>query len=328
MQSRTFARLAWGALGYNLLVILFGALVRATGSGAGCGSHWPLCNGVVLPRNASTETLIELTHRVGSGFCLILAIVLVAAARRAFLPGHPSRKGAWAVLALTVVEALVGAGLVLLELVADNDSVARAVVLGVHLFNTFLLVAALALTAWWGLTPGRLDARTPGRLGIWRNEAARGLLLVLLGLLVVGISGAVTALGDTLFPAGTLAEGLRQDVSPTAHFLVQLRVLHPLLAVSVGLVLVALSLRLLNRKVSPRTATVARATGILVLMQLALGVVNMVLLAPTALQLLHLLMADLVWVAAVLLTASVAAESVAESAAVRSDLDPAALLPR
>src|SRR5512145_1270692 len=106
-----FDRYAWFVLAYNVAVILFGALVRATGSGAGCGSHWPLCNGVVLPRNASTETLIELTHRVSSGVCLILAIVLVWAARRTFQPGHPSRAGAWAVLGLTVVEALVGAGL-------------------------------------------------------------------------------------------------------------------------------------------------------------------------------------------------------------------------
>lgn len=304
MQSRAFARLAWGALGYNLLVILFGALVRATGSGAGCGSHWPLCNGAILQRNPSTETLIELTHRVTSGLCLVLAVVLVVASRRAFRPGHASRRGAWAVLGLTVVEALVGAGLVMLELVADNDSVARAVVLGVHLLNTFLLVAALALTAWWAAAPG------PGRINTW-TPGARQLLVVLAGLLVVGVTGAVTALGDTLFPAGTLAEGLRQDVSPTAHFLVQLRVIHPLLAVATGLVLAAISVRLLARGVSPQTAVVARAAGILVLVQLAVGVVNLLLLAPTVLQLLHLLVADLVWIAAVLLTASVAADTAA-----------------
>lgn len=320
MQSRAFARLAWGALGYNLLVILFGALVRATGSGAGCGSHWPLCNGVILQRDPSTATLIELTHRVTSGLCLILAVVLVVASRRTFRPGHLARRGAWAVLGLTVVEALVGAGLVLLELVADNDSVARAVVLGVHLLNTFLLVAALALTAWWA------TASTPPRLDTWAPRV-RPFLAVLGGLLLVGVTGAVTALGDTLFPAGTLAEGLRQDVSPTAHFLVQLRVIHPLLAVATGLVLAGMVVRLLVRGVAPRIAAVARIAGILVLAQLALGVVNLVLLAPTALQLLHLLMADLVWIAAVLLTASVAADAATLGVA-PAGLDAEPALPR
>lgn len=320
MQSRAFARLAWGILGYNLLVILFGALVRATGSGAGCGSHWPLCTGVVLPRNPGVETVIELTHRVTSGICLILAVVLVLASRRAFAPGHPSRPAAWSVLGLTVVEALVGAGLVLLGLVADNDSVARAVVLGVHLFNTFLLVGALALTAWWATAPAPASTRA------FVTGPARVLLGLLVGLLAVGVTGAVTALGDTLFPAGTLAEGLRQDVSPTAHFLVQLRVIHPLLAVTVGLLLAGIAVRQLLRHAGPRTAHVARAAGILVLGQLFLGVVNLLLLAPTALQLLHLLMADLVWIAAVLLTASVAADALPVEV-LRPDLGAAPAVP-
>jgi heme A synthase len=318
MQSRAFARLAWGALGYNLLVIMFGALVRATGSGAGCGSHWPLCNGVVLPRQPGTDTLIEFTHRATSGLCLVLAVVLVLAARRTFQSGHACRRGAWAVLGLTIVEALVGAGLVLLELVADNDSIARAVVLGVHLLNTFLLVAALALTAWWA-TSSPAQHRQGGAVSVRPGMAS--MLLLLAGLLVVGVTGAVTALGDTLFPAGSLAEGLSADISPTAHVLVQLRVIHPLLAVAVGLLLAVAALRVVVRGAAPRTVQVARAAGVLVLLQLALGLVNLVLLAPTALQLLHLLLADLVWIAAVLLTACVAAEPALARGSATAGLD-------
>ncbi len=297
MSSERFARLAWGVLGYNLLVVMFGAFVRATGSGAGCGSHWPLCNGTILQRNPATETIIELTHRLTSGVALLLVIGLVIAAIRTFPAGHLARRGAWVSLGLIIVEALVGAGLVLLKLVADNDSIARAVYLGVHLLNTFLLVAALALTAWWA----REERPVWGRIPL-------GMVLACAGLMVVGVSGAITALGDTLFPAGSLAEGIRQDTSPTAHLLVRLRVIHPVLAVVVGLTLLGLALRVALRAEDRSRTWLARAVAILVLLQLSIGVTNLVLLAPTTLQLLHLLFADLVWISAILLAASLAAE--------------------
>ncbi len=50
MSQAWFSRYAWGVLLWNVLVALWGAYVRATGSGAGCGSHWPTCNGEILPR--------------------------------------------------------------------------------------------------------------------------------------------------------------------------------------------------------------------------------------------------------------------------------------
>ena len=79
-----FAAYAWAVLGFNLLVILWGAFVRATGSGAGCGSHWPLCNGEVLPRAPALATLIEFSHRLTSGVALLLVIGLVVGAWRGF----------------------------------------------------------------------------------------------------------------------------------------------------------------------------------------------------------------------------------------------------
>src|ERR1044071_6014303 len=155
-----FARYAWGVLGVNLFVILWGALVRATGSGAGCGAHWPLCNGEVLPPNPSTATLIEYTHRASSGAALLLVVGLFWWSRRGFPAGHPARRGAaWALLFICV-EALVGAGLVLFELVGRNASAERAGYLAFHLLNTFLLLGALALTAHWAIHPaaGRRQA--------------------------------------------------------------------------------------------------------------------------------------------------------------------------
>src|SRR3990172_3015404 len=142
------AKYAWGVLAYNVAVILWGAYVRATGSGAGCGQHWPLCNGAVIPRSPEIETLVEFSHRMSSGAALLLVAGLVVWAFRAYQTGHAVRRGAAFSGGLIVVEALLGAGLVLLELVDQNASVDRAIAVSLHLVNTFLLLAALTLTAW------------------------------------------------------------------------------------------------------------------------------------------------------------------------------------
>ena len=302
MSRPRFAPYAWGVVAFSFAVIVWGAFVRASGSGAGCGAHWPLCNGTVMPRDPAIETIIEFAHRTTSGIALLLVVGLVWLARREFPRGHIARRAAWASLFFIVTEALVGAGLVLLELVAHNDSIARAVYLGVHLVNTFLLLAAMTLTAWWG--SGRAAPALPFA---WRPLAPY--LGVLVALLVVGVTGAITALGDTLFPAGSLAEGMRQDTSPTAHILLRLRVIHPVLALATGAALLALSVRGFWREATPATFLVGRFVAGLVLVQVAAGILNLLLLAPIWMQLVHLFLADLVWLSTVLLTASAAAET-------------------
>lgn len=292
-----FARYGWGVLAFNLLVILWGAYVRASGSGAGCGAHWPLCNGVVIPRAPALETLVELTHRATSGLALLLVVGQLVWARRV----APRRGAAWwaahAAMALMLTEALVGAGLVLFEMVAQNASLARAWWLAAHLLNTFALLAALALVPWFA--SGRPAPR-------WREPSPeRGLLAAaLLGTLLLGMTGAVTALGDTLFPARSLADGLAQDFAPTAHVLLRLRVLHPTLAVVVALLVLLTAAVAAGRRPDVTTRRGALAAAGLVLAQLAGGVVNLLLLAPTWMQLAHLLMADALWIALVLLAAA------------------------
>jgi heme A synthase len=285
------ARYSWLVLAFNLAVILWGAVVRATGSGAGCGSHWPLCNGEVVPRAPAIETLVEYSHRVTSGMALLLVVGLVVWAFRARPAGHPARRAAAVSLLLILAEAAVGAGLVLFELVAGDRSLARALFMAAHLVNTLFLLAALALTAHWASGGAPLRLRGRGALA-----TAAGLALA--GLLLVGTSGAIAALGDTLFPAASLAHALRQDVAP-AHVLLRLRLLHPVLAVGVGLglLLLAFQLDLSN----PRAARYGRWTAALVAIQTLAGVVNVSLLAPVWLQLVHLLLADLLWISLVLL---------------------------
>lgn len=305
-SAERFAVYAWGVVALNLFVILWGAFVRASGSGAGCGSHWPLCNGAVVPHAPQFETIIEFTHRATSGVALLLVAGLAVWAFRVFRRGHMARTGAVLSVVFILTEALIGAGLVLFELVADDDSVARALSLGIHLINTFILLAALALTAWWASGGGRLRAREGGVLA-WMLLAALPLTLL------VGVSGAVAALGDTLFPAASLAEGIRQDFSPTAHILVRLRLIHPVLSVAVGAYLVVAATVAMRSRDRREVHRWAKALALLVVVQLGAGLLNVALLAPIWLQLTHLLLADFLWLALVLLTASALSHVSSES---------------
>jgi heme A synthase len=292
------AKYTWGILAYSLLVILWGAYVRASGSGAGCGAHWPLCNGQVIPQNAQVQTMIEFTHRLMSGATLLFVAGLVVWAWKAYPRGHIVRLGAGLALLFTLTEALLGAGLVLFELVGQNTSALRAGSVAAHLANTFLLLASITLTAWWASGGGRLRLRGQGRT-LWL------LLIGLFAVMLIGATGAITALGDTLFPSTSLAQGLQQDFSPVAHFLIRLRVIHPFIAVLTGLYVLVLAMRLAagidNRLVRLLAGVVA---GIFVL-QLGLGALNVYLLAPIWMQMVHLLTADLLWINLVLISAAV-----------------------
>lgn len=301
MKVRWFPVYAWAVLVYNVGVILWGAYVRATGSGAGCGSHWPLCDGTVVPLSPRVETLVEFSHRLSSGLALVLVVVLAVWAFRAYAKGHPVRTGAALSIVFIITEALVGAGLVLFELVEDNASVTRAISTSVHLANTFLLLAALALTAWW--------ARSGTPTNIRRRDVRVWVLgFGFLAMLILGITGAVTALGDTLFPPESLEEALRQDVDPSMSFMIRLRAIHPLIAVATAFyLLLVVGLPDIVGD-APDSRRLARAVAVVLVAQLVAGVVNVLLLAPMWMQMLHLLIADLSWILLVLLAASALAE--------------------
>ncbi|MEY4167779.1 MAG: hypothetical protein RIR52_1603 [Acidobacteriota bacterium] len=290
-----FSRYAWLVTGYNLLVILWGAYVRASGSGAGCGSHWPLCNGEVVPRTPTIATIVEFSHRLTSGVALLLVVALVLFAFRVYAKRHPVRLLAGLSLFFMLTEALVGAGLVLFEYVALNKSVARAWWMGAHLLNTFILLACLTLTAWVATTDQRLKLAGQGRLRFY-------CLLTIVATLVLGVSGAISALGATLFPVTSVVEGLRQDLSPTAHILVRLRIYHPIIScvVSIMMLLTALAVRL--QRPGRWTANFSRGLIALVTIQMGLGLLNLLLHAPIPLQIVHLLLSDLIWMDLILLT--------------------------
>ena len=288
------ARFAGLVLAWNVAVILWGAFVRATGSGAGCGAHWPLCNGEVLPRAPALETMIEFTHRATSGVALLLVLTLCLRVFREKPKGHPGRRAAGASVLFILTEAAVGAGLVLFRLVGENDSVARALFMAGHLANTFVLLACLTLALHWCTTDARLRPEAVSRFAWPLGIAA-------VALIGVGKSGAVAALGDTLYPAQSILGGLAQDLSPTAHFLVQLRLAHPILALAGVLLLAYAAGRVLQGTADLTLRRAAWTVAGLALLQLGAGLLNVALLAPVWMQILHLLLADLLWIAFVLL---------------------------
>jgi heme A synthase len=274
----SFIRFAWITLGVTVAVILWGAVVRATGSGAGCGSHWPFCNGVVVPLAPATATIIEFTHRLTSGAAMILAVVLALWARRVFPAGHRARTWALWSLIFMLVEAAIGAGIVLLGLVEGNASALRAGYIAVHLTNTMFLMGAMTGTIRTGTsgTQGTTDTK---------NAAGTARVLTLALMILVAAAGAIVALGDTLFPHASLAQGLAADLDPTSHFLIRLRLWHPILAVGTAILAVF----------SFRSTLVTT----LVLAQVGLGVMNVLMLAPLPLQMAHLLGSSILWIAMV-----------------------------
>lgn len=291
----SFARLAWGTLAYTIFVVLFGAVVRITGSGAGCGQHWPTCQGEPLHLPKSVETTIELSHRLTSGLALLLVVVLAIQAFRAFPRRHAVRRAALLSVAFMLSEALIGAGLVLFGLVGDNDSRLRAGVMAAHLINTSLLTGTIAIGAWCASHPPPASFRP-------RGSAAWLVVVGLLGVVAVSTTGAITALGDTLYPVSPGA-ALEARLGGS-HFLERLRGVHPIVSVVVATYLLWLGPAVARRTRSAESERWARVLSVLVVVQVAAGLVNVWLSAPGWMQVIHLLFATLLWLSLVLLWTS------------------------
>lgn len=294
LVRKHFAQFAWAVLGFNLLVILWGALVRASKSGEGCGDHWPLCNGTVVPHAAAIATMIEFTHRVSTALALILVIVMAIWAYRVVRAAPAWHAAAWSVVFI-FTEALLGAGLVLFKYVGQDASTGRAAYLSAHLINTLLMLGAIALAAWWG------SGHQAPQLSRNRRRAAL-LGIAILAVLALGVSGAITALGDTLFPSVSLREGWVADFSPASHAFIRMRIWHAVMAALTGGYVAVLAVSISRE--APQSARAASVVVSLVVAQFAAGLLNVWLLAPVWMQLIHLLLADLLWIALILFAAA------------------------
>ena len=289
------ARFAWATLACNVAVVLWGAYVRATGSGAGCGNKWPVCGGTVLGASARAQTIIEFTHRFTSGIALLMVGMLLVWCWRATTKRDWARYAAILAAVFLANEALLGAALVLLGHVAQDKSSARILFLCLHFGNTLLLLAMLTLTAWWlrNLSHSFRFIREP------RSVFAVG--AGLFATMLIGITGAVAALGDTLFPATSLRSSLAQDFTSGAPVLLHLRVVHPIVAIISSAYVLWVIYKTVLRQTCPSRIAVALVT--LFCTQIVLGIVNVLLLTPVWLQILHLCVADLLWIVLVIVSA-------------------------
>jgi cytochrome c oxidase assembly protein subunit 15 len=301
----SFSTVARAVTVATVLVVLMGAIVRITGSGAGCGQHWPSCNGEVAHLPKRLETWIELTHRTTSGLDFI-GVLGLAAYGFSLRSRHPAKLAAFAALALMVIEIAIGARLVLLNLVGSNMSFDRVVVMPAHLVTTSLLIGALSAASYFS-APSRLR-REPqlSKLGEQRLQHALAWVLGAgLFLLLVSMTGAITALGDTVYPVrgqGAL-EHLQNDQAVGANLLGKLRVVHPLLALLgvAGLWIAG------GRAREATTAGPVQRLGLALYaggaLALVVGLTNIWLGAPGYVQVVHLGMACLLWLSIVVLAA-------------------------
>jgi len=285
---------AWGALGAALLAIVMGAVVRGTLSGDGCGNSWPGCQGAIIPRSGDNAQFIEFSHRVVSGISLVVTVGLVVAVLRAFRSPHPARKAALYSLAFLLAEALIGAVIVLYGWVAHDRSAARQISVPLHVVNTFLLTASLALTIW--LVAGRATPRLRGQRKLLTRIAILAALMLL-----VAATGATTSVADTLFGADSVREGIQQDLSSQSALIVRLRVLHPVIAVTTGILLAAFARAHLDEAERRGLAWPAWVLMLGVAGQAALGFLHIALLTPLATALVHLAVAQVLWLALVFL---------------------------
>jgi len=294
------ARLAWATLCFNVAVVLWGAFVRATGSGAGCGNKWPNCGGSVLGTSAKAQTIVEFTHRMTSGIALLMIVIVLLWCWRTTSKGNWARYSAVLATASLASEALLGAALVLLGHVAHDQSTGRVLFLCLHFGNTLLLLAALALTAAW------LQSGTESLALIRKRAAVSAVVAGLLAVLPIGMTGTVAALGDTLFPATSLRASVLQDFTSDSPGLLHFRLLHPVVAVIAVMYVIWVVLKNAPQRICQSRASMAIV--ILLFTEIGIGMLNVLLLAPVWLQILHLLVADMIWISLVLASAALVLE--------------------
>lgn len=306
LKLSKFAKYTWFVLAYNLVVILWGVFLRASKSGDGCGQHWLTCNGEIVPAAPQFKTIIEFSHRITSSLAGLFILILLVWALVNWFSGKSERKSLLlkAVVGsfiFVIFEGLIGAGLVLTGNTAETLTAARPFWTAAHLINTLILLMFLTLTAWFAGSAESLKFEAEPKVLFL-------LSLAVLGMFLIGITGSIAALSSMLFASATLAEGVAKDFSETSHALVRLRVLHPISSIAVGVFLLFLAGRLKSK--ARENAAVNRWANVLsglILVQFVWGAATLLTLAPIVMQLGHLLLADLIWIAFILLSVNVLA---------------------
>ena len=284
-SNRALYRFSWSIVFYTVVVIAWGAWVRISGSGDGCGDHWPLCHGEAIPTAAPVKTWIEVSHRYSTalyGLLVIAQIFFIGRMKPRF------RSALWwslATLLFTLTEALIGRQLVALKLVNQSTDTLRLLVMPLHLINTSLLLFSTVMTAESVAYGARRVRSLPSQIK-WTGAVT---ILALAALLT---TGAVAALGSHLSPSESLTSGLLKDLATDSHLSVRLRFIHPLLGLLRGVTLFQLSHALQDQSGHPQLRAWAKRFQATLVVTVIIGVTTLLALAPAWLKLAHLTLAN------------------------------------
>ena len=264
----------------SIASILAGAFVRATGSGDGCGATWPTCKGKIIPALSDTSELIEFSHRSVSGVLLVVTLIIFAKTRK--LQKDSLVRIVTNYLTFFVIfEALIGAVIVIFEWVGLNSSLPRIIAVPIHLVNTFGLLGSYAI----------LYKILQDDLQNIKNMFNKNFLLISSLFLLSGATGSITALADVLFPSASFVEGFLADFDRTSEVLTRLRILHPIISSILSIVLYVYA-----TGIRKKYNVGVKPLQILILIAVFLGVINVLSNIVLPLSILHLAIADFLWI--------------------------------
>ena len=264
----------------SIASILAGAFVRATGSGDGCGATWPTCKGKIIPALSDTSELIEFSHRSVSGVLLVVTLIIFAKTRK-FQKDSLVRIVTNYLTFFVIFEALIGAVIVIFEWVGLNSSLPRIIAVPIHLVNTFGLLGSYAI----------LYKILQDDLQNIKNMFNKNFLLISSLFLLSGATGSITALADVLFPSASFVEGFLADFDRTSEVLTRLRILHPIISSILSIVLYVYA-----TGIRKKYNVSVKPLQILILITVFLGVINVLSNIVLPLSILHLAIADFLWI--------------------------------
>ena len=264
----------------SIASILAGAFVRATGSGDGCGATWPTCKGKIIPALSDTSELIEFSHRSVSGILLVVTLIIFSKTRK-FQKGSLVRTVTNYLTFFVIFEALIGAVIVIFEWVGLNSSLPRIIAVPIHLVNTFGLLGSYAI----------LYKILQDDLQNIKNMFNKNFLLISSLFLLSGATGSITALADVLFPSASFVEGFLADFDRTSEVLTRLRILHPIISSTLSIVLYVYA-----TGIRKKYNVGVKPLQILILIAVFLGVINVLSNIVLPLSILHLAIADFLWI--------------------------------
>ena len=277
MKVKSYAK---AGLLLSIASILAGAFVRATGSGDGCGATWPTCKGKIIPELSDTSELIEFSHRSISGVLLVVTLIIFVKTRK-FQKDSLVRTVTNYLTFFVIFEALIGAVIVIFEWVGLNSSLPRIIAVPIHLVNTFGLLGSYAV----------LYKILQDDLKNIRNMFNKNFILISSLFLLSGATGSITALADVLFPSASFLEGFLADFNRTSEVLTRLRILHPIISSTLSIVLYVYT-----TGISKKYNVSVKPLQLLIIIAVFLGVLNVLSNIVLPLSILHLAIADFLWI--------------------------------